>query len=462
MTSPGGLGRRPRRPGGERIITFAAVSAAATAAAPVLVGCAPEPAPRDQWRITVATDATLPQFGNRLLVELLDDEGRIACDGCRRTFGLTGVDDLPLSFGVAANLDDVGPTTVRARLFRAAQTGPDGFPQGAAVIDGGGRLPPPSGVTPVTVNLALDCFGARFGSCAGTGELDDAAPLTSGTWPELGPVGCGDDDAPDDMVCVAGGAFLRGEAGALFDSAALRVDDERLVVLSPFLLDRDEVTVGEVRQLIREGRLEQRPLLPDPDPRSPDGTCTYLGPDDPSADAMPVNCIDHTTATAVCAAWGRRLPTEAEWEYAAGQRHRETPYPWGESPDICTRAIVGRGRVAEAYVPESSPCRTLEDGTEQTWGMVAGGSEGDVTSDGVRNLAGNVAEWTADAFAPYDDLCHDPDAIVARDPICLSPSNRYVVRGGDWKALELEVRVTRRGWSLGADTSVGLRCARDR
>ena len=71
---------------------------AAIATLSTLAACEAEPPVRPQWTVTIASDARLPQFGDRLRVELLDDEGELACEGCRRVFGLVDSSSLPLSF----------------------------------------------------------------------------------------------------------------------------------------------------------------------------------------------------------------------------------------------------------------------------------------------------------------------------------------------------------------------------
>jgi iron(II)-dependent oxidoreductase len=108
-----------------------------------------------------------------------------------------------------------------------------------------------------------------------------------------------------------------------------------------------------------------------------------LMPDDP---AVHVNAYE---AEAYCSFVGRRLPTEAEWEYAArsGLPEGADRYPWGEAP--ARHGSVNLGGEFGGPVPVSS----LPD-TD--------------TPSGLRQMLGNVWEWTSTAFDPYPGFAPDP------------------------------------------------------
>lgn len=82
-------------------------------------------------------------------------------------------------------------------------------------------------------------------------------------------------------------------------------------------------------------------------------------------------------AERVCAALGGRLPTEEEWEFAAGSGG--TRYPWGETGATCRAAVWGLA---------TGPCAHGLRGPDTVGARPAG-----ATPEGVLDLAGNVAEW---------------------------------------------------------------------
>jgi len=461
-----------------------------SAAAPLLAlclatgGCSGDVESRNQWLITVSTDAIVPRHGDRLLVELIDDAGEQACAAdespsgatCRRLFGAGNDRDWPLSFGVAAP-GTGGSLRVRARLFRSSYIGSDGLPAGDALIEATARLPDPAGRTNVSLKLSMNCFGvpaelAQGLSCDATTGVLAAEPLlatasakqlVTGSWPPAVSEPCAG-AAPSGMVCVPGGAFLLGDFVSIELLPGLGSVPERTVKLSPFFLDIDEVTVGQVRQLIAGGALALTPTPFNATPGTVEHACTYLGPSAGANDALPVNCVDFAFARAACQALDKRLPTEAEWEYVASRSGEEARYPWGESDDVCARAVIARGRtdLVSSGAGEDPSCRSGAAG-DVPWGVVEGGSDADIEALGVRNLAGNLAEWVQDQFAGYDEPCWADGATPLVDPVCGNPAitaGQHSVRGSSWISWPLFARAHSRLSGEVAGQGLGFRCAR--
>jgi formylglycine-generating enzyme len=137
-------------------------------------------------------------------------------------------------------------------------------------------------------------------------------------------------------------------------------------------------------------------------------------------ETLPMNCIDWYEAYAFCIWDGGFLPSEAEWEYAAAGGGEQREFPWGAFPwDSTDPGTSSRYAISGCnYPPGSSDCSGVENlapvGTatlgEGRWGQL--------------DLAGNVAEWTLDWYAPYVDPC--VDCVYLRD------FSYRVIRGGSF------------------------------
>jgi formylglycine-generating enzyme required for sulfatase activity len=261
------------------------------------------------------------------------------------------------------------------------------------------------------------------------------------------------------MVCVPGGAFLLGSARYPPVTASWVPVPEHAVQLSPFALDIEEFTVGAIRTLVQDRNLPE-PLAGDPtNYDSNDGPCTYISSTDARNDAMPANCLTWYTADLACRLLGKRLPSEAEWEYAARNLTAETPYPWGTDPNACAYATVAHGRYLDF---EATNCETVAN--DFAIGPVARGSARDRTSLGLLNLGGNVGEWVRDFLNPYSAPCwNPPGARLLVNPVCndnvMQGERSY--RGGFWDGVPGSALGFARDGAGGGATlyDVGFRCA---
>ena len=243
-----------------------------------------------------------------------------------------------------------------------------------------------------------------------------------------------DSRCAEGMVWIAGGAFWMGSPEGAGE------DDERpmtRVTLDGFCLDRTEVTVAAYARCVSAGTCA-----------APE-TGDYFTSGVRGAEDHPVNGVSWDDATTYCRWAGVRLPTEAEWEYAArGTAGRA--YPWGEQPPDGVRANVC-GAECEWAAASEFRSRDAYRGTAPVGSFAAG-----TTVDGVADLAGNVWEWTSSRDGAY------PGGSVT-NPGGPSSGEVRVIRGGAFVA-------SARAWVRGAirlrssasvrSSGVGFRCAR--
>jgi formylglycine-generating enzyme required for sulfatase activity len=134
---------------------------------------------------------------------------------------------------------------------------------------------------------------------------------------------------PAGMVPIPGGNFFMGS-----DEGLPMEKPSHAVSLAPFCIDKFEVTVtaylacSEVGNCKRAGSVNDWDGITSKDHATFDPLCNGREPEERGS--HPINCVDWSMADRFCRETGKRLPTEAEWEFAA-RRPDGRKYPWGDT-----------------------------------------------------------------------------------------------------------------------------------
>lgn len=246
---------------------------------------------------------------------------------------------------------------------------------------------------------------------AGVTSNDEWTPVVhefDGVEMVLVPVGCFQMGSTHDQIeaIVAEGGFR-----------PLIVNEQpahEICIEEPFWLDKFEVTQGGA------ARLE---------------VSNSIGIFD--GDNYPLYNINWFKARDFCELREARLPTEAEWEFAA-RGPDSLIFPWGNTPEPDS-----------AVFADNSGLRSAEVGSRPDG----------VSWVGALDMSGNVWEWTSTLMQAYP---YDAEDGREADPVS-DPSVKRVMRGGGHSVPQYAVRAPTRGAALMTDSSwsLGLRCARN-
>ena len=235
-----------------------------------------------------------------------------------------------------------------------------------------------------------------------------------------------------EYVWIPSGDFMMGRV------PGDEVTEERYTVERPrhpvrlthgFWISRGPVSVRAYRHFALKRTL--------PMPRSTKNNPNWANDDHPIANITWMQARDY------CAWVGGRLPTEAQWEFAArGGRDGEV-YPWGKDP---------RPDMAN-YVDNP------------TWGRRGTSPIGSFNENGfgLVDVVGNVWEWVSDWFDPEAYPLRQTNQATLDPEVFVNKMDRRVVRGGSWDSIFPEIRISVRGYQVPSADIIdfGFRCLID-
>lgn len=249
-----------------------------------------------------------------------------------------------------------------------------------------------------------------------------------------------------DQIRTADGTFVMGLTDE--DPLMLQTAGLKRVTVSGFYLDKHEVSNAEYRAYLSTLSGDARSAAtPDAEAWSRAGSASSFEgyfQSDAYAD-YPVVAVSWEQAVAFCEAHNGRLPTEAEWEYAARSGRPGGIYPW---PGFEPRAPSG------GYMANFNPGRGLyaADG----FAFTAPVDAFPASDWGLHNMSGNAAEWVMDAYTPsYANLSNF-------NPLYEDENEaRHVVRGGSWSSDAFYIGVGVRDAQPADEATIytGFRCA---
>jgi formylglycine-generating enzyme required for sulfatase activity len=440
--------------------------------------CAPQSEVRGQTLLRIDTDLPIDatQVPDAAVDTLRIDVYAAGANGElreSREFAVGDASFWPFSLGI------VGPARLRVRLFAARWATPEALgkrtnltrttgltPRAEVAVDRLLDIPATAELVTKQVQLSADCRGVPVQLAAGHSCINADQPNAPasegveavgnptskiGTWPGHTEMTCSSPELAD-RVCVPGGFSMLGDIRL----AAVPTMDEqplplRPVVVSPFRMDKLEYTVGRYRQLLQSGYVVRAAPPDRAQPGAPFAYCTYLGASAAQADPLPLNCVTHSLATELCGAAGGRLPTEAEWEHAASGRGQGRAFVWGNSDPSCCRASIERA----PQLALSAACarRAPEPAGSHDGSNCSGG--GDVSRDGVLDMAGSLLEYTADGYMSAGTCL---PAGVRSNPRCPSRGDAWVLKGANWTSGYGATRRAFRTNGPGLGDTNGFRC----
>lgn len=272
----------------------------------------------------------------------------------------------------------------------------------------------------------------------------------------------GKDGAP--MVLVQAGAFTMGSLKGVSNS---NEHPQHFVSVNAFYLDTHEVTNRQFQQFVQANRYRttaeqegkaygltsqgEQKHISGASWRQPEGEESVFASE---RELHPVVAISWEDAKAYCTGVGKRLPTEAEWEYAA-RAGTTTNYWWGQEFPPSSKLV---GNTADKSAKEKFGWSRAKDTYDDGYVRTAPVGSFKANPWGLYDMSGNVWEWVEDWYGE-DYYQSSPN----ENPKGPERGEQKVLRGGSWNYGPSSLRSAIRGRDFPSKRNAyfGVRCAQD-
>jgi formylglycine-generating enzyme required for sulfatase activity len=335
---------------------------------------------------------------------------------------------------VTGELPAVSAGRTQQTPLGVAARGPESTTSSPSTVTTGGA-PSKSTSAIIGVVAALAVFGAgtffMMGKRADSGEQAKpegakpssavAAPLPSAS---VAPA----PTCPADMVLIPAGQFFMGSDAK---DALPNQKPSHQVTLNGFCMDLYEVSARKYKECSTVGKCKRGtpevewPKITPADKATYSPLCT-LG--DPAKGDHPANCLGWEQASTYCKNNDKRLPTEAEWEYATRGPDGRV-YPWGdEAPtaqhlNACGTECLAWAKEKKVSAQFPGALYQADDGFPTT--APVGKFPAGRSRFGPYDVVGNVWEWVADWEGTYEP-------VDQKNPTGPDTGTKRVIRGGAW------------------------------
>ncbi len=381
---------------------------------------------RNAFRTGVSPDMTADTLGFRVVAEALPGDNRLARDRKEKT-----TEDFAASGDLSALLAEIKRLVAAGKRLEARRLVEKIKPQNVANQNGRSDT---TSYTREVLSTMIDVFEDK-----GTESFTNALGMK--------------------MIRIPSGAFVMGSSESdiawammtLAQGQPLSLENEypfhKVRISRPFYMSSTEVTVGQFQKFVdetgyvtdaedagggqvfntRDGQFEAKP------------GSTWKNPGWKISPDQPVTMVSYNDAQAF-AEWltakeklPYKLPTEAQWEYAARGGIPMAQFPWGDD--------LQDGRRAN-FADRNTDFEWRDNNADDGYKYVAPVGSYEPNGYGLYDMAGNVLEWVRDYYGE-DYYRYSPEV----DPAGPGHGENRVTKGGEWTFGPVNLRCAFRGWS---------------